>query len=100
MALDHALRNPIMSSRDIKTTLAQLHDALEKTPQLDEDLRELLMEVDTDIHALLSSEEQGESEVDGLKERVESLAADFAARHPSTEVFFRELIDALGRMGI
>lgn len=89
-----------MSSSDIKTTLNRLHDELEKTPELDEDLRELLMEVDGEIHSLLSARERAETEVQGLRERVESLAADFAAQHPNTEVFFRELINALGRMGI
>lgn len=89
-----------MTSRDIKTTLAELHEELEKTPQLDEDLREMLMEVDGDIHALLSSDEAEEEDVQGLHDRLEALAADFAARHPNTEVFFREVINALGRMGI
>jgi signal transduction histidine kinase len=89
-----------MSDRDIKTTLTELHDELEKTPQLDEDLRELLREVDGDIHALLAAGEPHGTEAQGLRERVEALAADFAAAHPSTEVFFRELVNALGRMGI
>lgn len=89
-----------MSTQDIKTTLAELHEELEKTPQVDEDLRELLMEVDTEIHALLSDSEHGETEAQGLRERLEALSADFAAAHPNTEVFFRELVAALGRMGI
>lgn len=89
-----------MTSRDIRTTLAELHEELEKTPQLDEDLREMLMEVDGDIHALLSAEEREAGEVQGLRDRLEALAADFAAKHPNTEVFFREVINALGRMGI
>lgn len=89
-----------MTSHDIKTTLTELHEELEKTPQVDEDLREMLMEVDGDIHALLSAEEAEDGEVQGLHDRLEALAADFAARHPNTEVFFREVINALGRMGI
>lgn len=89
-----------MSRSDIKTTLSRLHDELEKTPEVDEDLRELLMEVDSDIHSLLSARERAETEVDSLRDRVEALAADFAAQHPNTEVFFRELVNALGRMGI
>jgi hypothetical protein len=89
-----------MSSQDIKNRLTQLHEELEKTPQLDEDLRELLMEVDGDIHALLASGEPADDEVQGLRERLETLAADFDAQHPNTNIFFRELIHALGRMGI
>jgi hypothetical protein len=90
-----------MADRDIKITLAELHQELEKTPELDEDLRALLLEVDGDIHALLSTPEQpGTAEAEGLRDRLEALAADFAAQHPNTERFFRELINALGRMGI
>jgi hypothetical protein len=89
-----------MSRRDIKATLAELHAELENTPQLDEDLRQLLVDVDGDIHALLATDADSEVDMDGVRDRVESLAADFAARHPNTESFFRELINALGRMGI
>lgn len=89
-----------MGSQDIKHRLAELHEELEKTPRLDEDLRQLLMEVDGDIHALLASGEPADSEVHSLRERLEALAADFDAQHPNTNIFFRELIHALGRMGI
>lgn len=89
-----------MTSRDIRTTLTELHDELEKTPQLDEDLRQMLMEVDSEIHDLLSTRDRAETEVQGVRDRLEALAADFAAKHPNTEVFFREVINALGRMGI
>ena len=89
-----------MSSDDIKTTLTELHRELERTPDLDEDLRRLLVEVDTDIHNVLSARERTESEVQSLRDRLEALSADFAAAHPNTEIFFRELMHALGRMGI
>lgn len=97
-----------MSSRDIKTRLAELHRELENAPELDADLRRLLQEVDGDIHALLASRQNVEpeeaaepdQELDGMRDRLEALAADFAAQHPNSERFFRELINALGRMGI
>ena len=89
-----------MSSDDIKTTLTELHRELERTPDLDEDLRRLLVEVDADIHNVLTARERTESEVESLRGRLEALSADFAAAHPNTEVFFRELVHALGRMGI
>lgn len=89
-----------MSSRDIKTRLAELHRELENTPELDADLRELLEEVDGDIHALLAAPSREQDDVAGIRERLEALAADFAAQHPNTERFFQELINALGRMGI
>lgn len=89
-----------MKPRDIKTTLAELHGELEQTQALDEDLRRLLIEVDQDIHTLLENDEPAEDDVQGLRDRIEALAADFRAQHPQTESFFRELVNALGRMGI
>lgn len=89
-----------MTDRDIRTKLAELRDELENTPELDDDLRMLLEDVDADIHALLEDDEQDASVLEGVQERLESLAADFAARHPNTERFFQELIAALARMGI
>lgn len=89
-----------MSNEDIKRRLSELHAELERTPELDADLRALLEEVDGDIHALLAREEAREEEVQGLRARLEALAADFDAQHPHTNIFFRELIHALGRMGI
>jgi hypothetical protein len=89
-----------MTDRDIRTTLAELQSELENTPELDDELRVLLQEVDTDIHALLEADQPEQSVMDALHDRLEALAADFAARHPGTERFFQELIAALGRMGI
>lgn len=89
-----------MSSEDIKNRLTELHAELEKTPTLDADLRELLREVDDDIHSLLAGGQPEQAQVQGLRERLEALAADFDAQHPHTNIFFRELIHALGRMGI
>jgi hypothetical protein len=86
--------------RDIRQTLLDLHQELESTPELDDDLRTLLMEVDSDIHALLAAEDHAHPGSEGLRDRLEALSADFAARHPNTETFFREVIHALGRMGI
>ena len=89
-----------MTDRDIKTTLTELHRELERAPALDDDLRNLLQELDGDIHALLETSDSGENEVSGLRDRVEAMAVDFAAAHPDTERFFREIVNALGRMGI
>jgi hypothetical protein len=89
-----------MTNRDIKQTLIELHRELETTEEVDEDLRALLREVDDDIHELLAGAQHSPGVIDGLRGRLEALAADFAGQHPNTERFFREVIHALGRMGI
>jgi hypothetical protein len=89
-----------MPGSDIKDTLARLHAELENASEVDEDLRRLLRDVDADIHTLLDEETHEAREVHGITERLEEMAAEFAAQHPHTERFFREIIEALGRMGI
>lgn len=89
-----------MSAGDIKDTLARLHAELEDAPKVDEDLKQLLLNVDADIHDLLEQEDQQTHDVTGITDRLEGMATDFAAQHPTTERFFREIIEALGRMGI
>jgi len=89
-----------MPKQEIRTALEQLHAELEQAPPLDEELRRLLVEVDADIHQALHQTSQAENDIHGLRERVEALAADLAVQHPAAERFLRELINALGRMGI
>lgn len=89
-----------MQKSDIRDRLAELHRALEDIEQLDPSLIELLREVDEDIHEVLEKSPDEEHEVGRLKERVEELGADFAARYPHTERFFQELVATLGRLGI
>ena len=87
-----------MPEKQIKSSLGELHQALEQADEVDPELRELLLQVDDDIHKLLSSPDPGGAAT--LQGRIEALSADFAAKHPHTERFFQELIAALGRLGI
>lgn len=86
--------------KQIKKTLADLHDALGDVKNLDPSLERLLRDVDADIHKLLEHEPESSEEVGPLQERLEELGAAFAARHPHTERFFQELVATLGRLGI
>jgi septal ring factor EnvC (AmiA/AmiB activator) len=89
-----------MPKEEIRAALQQLHSELEQAPPLDEELRRLLVAVDADIHQVLHQPTAADGQLSGLRERVEALAADLAAQHPAAERFVRELINALGRMGV
>jgi len=89
-----------MQKREIENRLAELHESLGEIDAADPKLLELLKQVDRDIHELLESSSASEHETSRLKERVEELGADFAARYPHTERFFQELVETLGRLGI
>jgi len=88
-----------MQKSDIRDRLAELHEALEEIEKPDPALVALLREVDDDIHEVLEKSPEGH-EAESLKERVEELGAEFAARYPHTERFFQELVATLGRLGI
>ena len=84
----------------VKATLAELHEELKTVENLDPALFDLLKQVDGDIHELLESQAPAKEETSALMLRVEELGATFAAKHPTTERFFQELISTLGRLGI
>ena len=84
----------------VKAALSELHQALEEVDSVDPALRELLTQVDGDIHSLLEAPALVAEQTSALMLRIEELGADFAARHPHTERFFQELISTLGRLGI
>ena len=89
-----------MSTKDIKTTIRNLHESLEGSGPIDPETRELLAQLDTDLHRLLAAKEEVENEESGFQERLESLAADFDSQHPQLSAILRELGDALARVGI
>ena len=89
-----------MNNEDIKTTIRTLHKTLEQSGPVDPETRELLSELDQDVHRLLAKEGTAEEEEGGLQERLEALAADFDSRHPQLAGILRELGVALARVGI
>ena len=89
-----------MASEDIKSTIRELHRSLEQAAPVDPETRQLLSQLDQDLHRLLEKDPVSETGETGLQERLESLATDFDARHPQLTAMFRELGVALARVGI
>lgn len=87
-----------MSTQQIKNLLAQLQDELQKT-ELDDETRELVRALDSDVHDLLSEETES-NDTSLIVRRAKELEANFATDHPTAERFMREFIDTLVRMGI
>ena len=84
-----------MSKNRIKELLAQLQDEIRNT-DMDDELKTLVSDLDSDIHAVIENDE----EVNALIDRAKEVEAGFATRYPAAERFMREVIDALVRMGI
>jgi len=87
---------------NLKASLKNLHANLAATGPVDEELRELLLQLDGDIKQLLEQRAvpEGESETYGLAERTQEISAKFAAQHPQLEPALRELGNILSSMGI
>jgi len=84
-----------MSKDRIRELLAQLQDEIRNT-DMDDELKTLVSDLDSDIHAVIENDE----EVNALIDRAKEVEAGFATRYPAAERFMREVIDALVRMGI
>ena len=89
---------------NLKTSLKTLHATLAGTGTVDEELRDLLLQLDGDIKLLLergdSAPAPGATSTYGLAERTQEISAKFAARHPQLEPALRELGNILSSMGI
>ena len=86
-----------MTDKNLNELLTELNDALESIEEIDPETRELVKDLDEDINRLLES---GEQDVEGVVDRAQTLETRFALEHPVAERFFREIIDALSRVGI
>ncbi len=89
-----------MNIDQLKSTIRDLHTDLDKTGQLDPELKELLQLLDEDLHRLLSRQADESLDTSGISERLESMAADFATQHPKLAPVLREVADALAKVGI
>jgi hypothetical protein len=91
------------TSKHLQQSLSQLHAELMRTPRADDASKRLLREVLSDIERLLGN--AGAVSAAGSGEpppqsRLEALAVEFEADHPSLAASLREFIDLLGRAGL
>ncbi len=87
-----------MSNERLRQLLARLHGEIQKT-ELDADTRQLLRQLDTDIHDLVDTSTVT-ADSHSILDRARLLEARIAASHPTAERFVTEVINILARMGI
>lgn len=87
----------MMDSQQLKQTLKRIHAELESTGSADEELKELLGDLDDDIHRLTQRQDD---ESASLGERVEAAALGFEAEHPRVAMLLKELSDSLAKLGL
>jgi hypothetical protein len=82
----------------LEQSLAQLHADLAGASRVDEHTREMLRTLLADIERVL---EEGESTAGAAQmPRLEGLAVEFEAEHPSLAASLRQFIDLLGKTGL
>lgn len=84
----------VMKNERLRKLLTDLNEELHSTRDLDRETRELLRQLNDEIDEIAGSD--SDSAIDRAKE----LESRFAASHPVAERIARELVDALGKMGI
>ena len=85
-----------MERESVRARLAQIHDELSKAHAADPETRAHLDGGLPDVKRLAD----GGSQDDGLKERLERIAVQFEANHPTVAGSVRRLVDLLGEVGI
>jgi hypothetical protein len=98
-----------MDPKALRDQLAKLHEELGRTRQVDPRSNELLAEIQKDIQRLLERDRSGGAAgasgggVSGsasLPDRLEQVAVQFEADHPTLAASSRRLIDLLGQVGL
>ncbi len=83
-----------MNNKRIRKLLAELNKELHSASDFDPETRELLRQLNEDLDEIAG--DLGDTTLDRAKE----LESRFAAKHPVAERIARELVDAIGKMGI
>jgi hypothetical protein len=93
-----------MDTHELNETLAKLHEELTHGQQLDEEARQRLQTLHSDIQAVLNRDpEAPEPETDGddsLGERLQEAVTDFEAAHPQFSQLIGRIADGLSNLGI
>lgn len=84
---------------DLNKQLESLHGELARTNAVDGQSRDLLVTLLNDISRLLESKPVA-AEDTSLTERLDELAVQFEAEHPSLGTAIRRVLDTLAKAGI
>ena len=92
-----------MDKQQLHGTLERLHAELQQIDSIDEDERQILQKLMSDIKKLIETEDQQRDQHhvyerlgDGLREGIEKLEAS----HPQATMLMGQVADALAKMGI
>ncbi len=87
-----------MTNAEIRNLLARLRDEIQGS-QLDTETRDLIRELESDIHKLLETE-KADVEAASILNRAREFEANLESSHPTVVRVLSEVIETLSRMGI
>lgn len=89
-----------MDQDSLRDLVAKLHEQLSDALREDPKSRERLSDLMKDVNRLIDNPADPPSEAQSLPDRLERIAVQFEADHPTLAASARRLIDLLGEVGI
>jgi hypothetical protein len=89
-----------MNRTELQEALKELHAELDRTPSVDDESRQLLVEIRDEIEDLLSRSGDDVTSPQSLDERLQASIIQFEGTHPRLTAIINRVVDALASMGI
>jgi Domain of unknown function (DUF4404) len=89
-----------MDKNSLRDHLAKLRGDLTAAPQADAATKQSLNDALQDIHRMIDTTDAAAAQDSTLPERLERIAVQFEAGHPTLAASARRLVDLLGEVGI
>ena len=89
-----------MDKERLQTTLEQLHDELQQIESVDENERQILQKLMSDINKLVEAGDSDQQHVARLDEGLREGIERFEASHPRATMLMGQVVDALAKIGI
>ena len=87
-------------SRELHKHLEALHAELERTNKIDRESHDLLVTVLNDISRVLDPSQSHPTSERSLTDRLDEVAVQFEAEHPTLGTAIRRVVDTLAKAGI
>lgn len=89
-----------MTRDELQQTLANLHDTLTQTGEVDQETRELLQSITADIQRVLAGDAQAGEPDESFSGRLKDMVVEFEVKHPQIGGLLERLSDGLANLGI
>ncbi|PCJ91139.1 MAG: hypothetical protein COA46_09335 [Porticoccaceae bacterium] len=89
-----------MNNEELKKQIDELHKELEKAQTLAPEERDLFGHLMSDMVLIAQGQNKTDAGRETLREKLEHKASDFDSSHPGLAGVIRQVLDALGKMGI